>query len=179
MSDPRISTPQGKREVRGTVKGAVYVASPKVVSCPSSPKEIPGITAADAFDAGDCFGTVVELLVPPSGIIYSATFWDLDAEGTQVDLEIFKHSITSIASDAAWAPSDVDIVKFVTEIAFAGFDNHTNNQTSEVNDIGKAYTAPEGKFYIQAVCRSTPTIAAGAMPRFQLQIIPDDPDWEG
>ncbi len=150
----------------------------KVVSCPIHPVEIPGITASDAFDANDCFGTIVELFVPPSGIIYSATFWDLDDEGTQVDLEIFKYNITQIASDAAWAPTDADILHLITELAFVSFDDHINNQTSEVTNIGKGYTAPEGKFYIQAVCRGTPNIAAANMPRFQLQIIPDDPNWK-
>lgn len=150
----------------------------KTVSCPSYPAEIPGITAADALDADDCLGTIITLNVPKSGVIYSATFWDLDDEGTQVDLEIFKHIITQIASDAAWSPSDEDMLHFITELAFFSFSDHINSQTSELTNIGKAYTAPEGKFYIQAVCRGTPTIAAGNMPRIQLQIIPDDPDWQ-
>lgn len=150
----------------------------KVVSCPLYPVEIPGIVAANALDANDAFGTIVTLYVPYSGIIYSATFWDLDDEGTQVDLEIFKHSITQIASDAAWAPTDIDMLSFITELSFAAFDDQINSQTSELTVIGKAYAAPEGKFYIQAVCRGTPTIAAGASPRFQLQIIPDDPEWK-
>ena len=149
----------------------------KVVSCPSVPIQIDGITAADAFDAGDCFGKITEIRVPLSGIIYSATFWDFDDEGSQIDLEIFKASIIQTASDAAWDPTDVDMLKFVTELAFVAFDDHISSRTSELTNIGKAYTAPDGKFWIQAVCRGTPNIAATAIPRFQLQIIPDDPDW--
>lgn len=151
----------------------------KIISCPDNPIDIPGIAAADALDAGDAFGTIFTIKVPKSGIIYSATFWDLDDEGSQVDLEIFKTSFTQIASDAAWTPSDGDMLSFVTELAFVGFDDHINNQTSSLTNIGMAYTAPGGKLYIQAVCRGTPTIAAGSSPRVQLQIISYDPDWVG
>ncbi len=147
------------------------IKTSRIVCCPESPSEIPGITAADAFDAGDCLGTIVTMQVPKSGIIYSATFFDLDDEGSQVDLEIFKAPIAQIASDAAWAPTDAEIIKFVTELAFFSFDDHGSCQTSELLNIGKAYVAPDGKFYVQAVCRGTPTIAAGASPRFQLQIL--------
>lgn len=157
-------------------KGARLYLPSRVVSCPATPAMIPGI-GAGAEDAGDCLGTILQVYVPYSGVLYSATLFDLDDEGSQIDLEIFKHSITQIADNAAWAPSDEDMLKFVTELAFVSFDDHINSQTSELTNIGKAYTAPEGKFYIQAVCRGTPTIAAGASPRIQLQIIPDDPYW--
>ena len=150
---------------------------PKVVSCPSKPIEIPGITAADIFDAGDCFGTIFEIAVPKSGEIRSAIFLDLDDEGSQVDLEIFKDSITQIASDAAWDLPSTELLRFVTELAFVAFDNHITCQSSDLTNIGKAYTAPGGKLYIQAVCRGTPTIAANKSPRVQLQISSDDPDW--
>lgn len=160
------------------LKEVVEGVSPVVVSCPTDPVEILGITAADALDAGDAMGNFVKLRVPKSGIIYSATFWDMDDEGTQVDLEIFKQEITQIASDGAWAPPDVELLRFVTELAFVSFDDHGGARTSELTNIGKAYTAPEGYFWIQAVTRSTPTIAAGNMPKFQLQIIPGDPGWK-
>ncbi len=150
-----------------------------IVSCPDEPVMITGITAADAFDAGDVMGNFTKVKVPKLGIIYSATFWDLDDEGTQVDLELFKHVITQTASDAAWSPTDADMLGFVTEIPFVSFDDHINSQTAEVNNIGKAYTAPEGFLWVQAVCRGTPNIAAGSSPRFQLQIISYDPTWRG
>lgn len=151
----------------------------KFVNCPERPAEIPGITAADAFDANDCMGTVYKLHVPFSGVIYSATFFDLDDEGTQVDLMVFNHEITQIASDAAWAPGDDDILKLQTMLSFVTFSDHGGCRTSELTNIGKAYTAPEGYLWIQAVTRSTPTIAVGNMPHFQIQISPDDPNWIG
>jgi len=149
-----------------------------IISVPEYPIEIPGITPADALDIGDCMGLLIPLTVPKRGIIYSATLWDLDDEGLQIDLEVFKEPIVQIANDAPWSPTDTDMLKFVTEIAFFAFDDHINSQTSEVKNIGKAYTAPDGKFWIQAVARGASNIAAGSSPRFQLHILPLDPDWE-
>ncbi len=171
MTDLRVKTSAGWKEAQGNMEGILYTIG-KVVACPANPMEIPGITAADALDANDCMGTLMKVPVPKAGVIYSATFWDMDDEGTEVDLEIFNNAITEIANDAAWAPTDEDLLSFVTELAFAAFDDHGTARTSELTNIGKAYTAPSGFFWIKAVTRSTPTIAAGNMPRFQLQIIP-------
>ena len=151
---------------------------PKVVTCPLVPIVIPGITVSNAFDAHDCFGTLFIIEVPTSGIILSATYWDLDDEKTQLDLEVFKAPIAQIASDDAWAPTDDDLLKFVTEISFFALDDHINSATSDVTNIGKGYKAPSGKFWIQAVDRSTKNIAAGNIPRVQLQILSDDPNWQ-
>jgi len=145
-----------------------------IVSCPLVPVMIPGITAADALDAGDCMGIQFAVKVPRHGILQSALLLDFDDEGTQIDLELFKQQITQIANDAAWAPSDIDMLQFVTELSFFAFDDHINGQSSELLNIGKAYTAPTGFLWIQAVTRSTPTIAAGASPRIQLHIVSDD-----
>lgn len=161
-------------EILNAIKGKKLS---KIVSCPSEPISIGGI-GTGAEGANDCLGTITVVRVPTSGILYSATLWDLDDEGSQVDLEIFKESITQIADNSAWAPSDADMLKFIIELAFVSFDDHANNQTSEITNIGKAYNAPEGRFFIQAVCRGTPTIASGSAPRFQLHIISYDPDWE-
>ena len=177
-SDTMEAQDKGLYERLEEIGQILRLTTTQMVACPASPVEIAGIVAADIFDAGDCFGTLTIVHVPKRGIIYSATFWDMDDEGSQVDLEVFKNSIAQIASDAAWAPPDADTLNFITELAFAGFDDHTNNQTSEINGINKGYTAPEGKLWIQAVCRGTPTIAVANMPRFQLQIISFDPDFK-
>jgi len=147
-----------------------------IVSCPLAPLTIPGVSAA-AYTAGDCIGTVAKLAVPKRGLIVSATLWDLSDQGGQIDLEIFKNSITEIGDNGVWAPTDQDILSFVIELAFVSFDDHGGNQTSEVNSISKAYTSPEGFFYIQAVDRGAKTIAAVQIPHFQLQILSSDPDF--
>lgn len=151
----------------------------KVVSCPAEPVVIQGITTGGALSAsGDTLGTVTKVAIPKSGVIYSATFYDMDDEGIQTDLEIFKKPIADVVWDAAFAPTDTEMAHFVTELAFFAFDDHGTAQTSELVNIGKAYTAPDGFFYIQAVARGTPNIAANNLPRFQLQILSDDPNYQ-
>ena len=167
-----------QNELLEQIKRLVF-ATKTIVSCPVVPMEIPGITAATELDAGDTLGTVMTLKVPKSGIIYSATFFDLDDDGIQVDLEIFKRKIADVAFDAAYAPSDAEMLHFLTEIAFFSFDDHINSQTSRVKGLNEAYTVPDGLFYIQGVTRGLSNIAANAMPRFQLQILSFDPDYEG
>lgn len=149
----------------------------RVVSCPMMPIMIPGITTGVAYEAGDAMGSVFEVEVPVSGIIYSATFWDLDDEGLQTDFEIFRHPIAATTDNAQWAVTDSDILYFITEFAFFSFDDHATSQTSELKNIGKAYSVAGGKFYIQTVARGVQDIAAGQQPRFQLQILSDDPNW--
>jgi len=166
-----------RNELLEKLVNAVAIPRP-IVSCPSIPVEIGGITLASALGANDAFGNVVVLQVPKYGVIYSATFWDLDYDGLQVDLEVFKRPITQVAWNGAWSVSDTEILDFVTKLAFVSFDSHTLSYTSELTNIGKAYTAPEGKFYIQAVARGASEIAIG-LPKFQLQIISYDPDFIG
>ena len=148
------------------------------VSCPVHPMVIPGIVTGAISAANDSMGGLAIVKVPKFGTILSATFWDLDYEKTQVDLEIFKDRITELGHDAAWDPSGTDMLNFVTELAFFTFDDHISSATSEITNIGKAYTCPKGYFWIQAVARGTPNIAYGSEPRFQLQILSDDPDFK-
>ena len=157
--------------------GAVKVQT-KTVSCPSRPAQIDGIVTGSGYTAGDALGTLTRVKVPKSGVIMSGTWWDFDNEGTQVDLEIFKDKVIQIPDHDTFSPTDFDMLPFVMELSFFAFDDHTNVQTSEVMNIGKAYTCPKGYFYIQAVDRSTQNIAAGSEPRFQLQILSDDPTWK-
>lgn len=177
MSDTRVKTDRGWIDHKGTPDGRGVIAE-MGISCPLNPIEIPGIATADAFDADDCFGTVFRVAVPKAGIIQSATFWDLDDEGTQIDFFIYKNNITATTSDSAFAPTDADQLSFVTVLEFTVFKDAGTSRTSEINNIGKLYTAAGGVFYIQAICRSTPTIAVANLPRFQIQILSLDPSFE-
>ncbi len=159
------------------IETAVKLPQSRAIDCPASPIEIPGIVADNAFDANDCFGTMFIVDVPKSGIIYSATYWDMDDEGSQIDFFLFKATVTDTASDAAFAPTDSDLLNLVTILKFTTFTDSGTGQTAEITNIGKAYNAPAGKFYIKAVTRSTPNIAAGNMPRLQMQILSDDPNF--
>lgn len=148
------------------------------VSCPQTPMVIPGIGTGAAYAAGDCLGTLFEIEVPASGVIYSGTYWDLDDEAILTDFRIFKTKVTSGTDNAAWSPTDTAMLSFITNLSFFNFTDDINSQTSELVNIGKAYTAPQGKLWVQAVTRGAPTIAAANLPRFQIQVLSDDPEWQ-
>jgi hypothetical protein len=177
MNEVRLITNNVARAFRDIILKAQ--SQDKIYSIPELPVEIPGITFGDALDAGDALGTPLPLIVPKRGILYSATFWDMDDDGFQVDLEIFKEPIAAVAWDSAYAPTDAEMMNFVTELNFVAFDDHGAAQTSQIKNIGLAYTAPLGKLWIQAVARGASNIAAGNSPRFQLHIIPFDPAFGG
>jgi len=155
------------QELINAVRG---IGTTTIVSCPSAPEILLGSDSATALEAGDTMGFVTKVRVPKRGIIVSATLWDMDDKDIQTDLEIFKAPIADVAVDAAYSPTDGEMLDFVTEIPFFSFDDHINSRTSEVENIGKAYTAPGGYLFIQGVTRGTPTVTVGSPYRFQLQI---------
>lgn len=152
------------------------IGTTTIVACPVEPAIIQGSISSGAYTANDAMGLITKVKVPKRGVLLSATFCDLDDEGKQVDLEIFNHPITQVASEAAWTLSAANNPNFIDEINFVAFDDHDATQTSKVRNIGTAYVAPEGYFYIQAVNKGTPTI--GVEPRFQLQIQSFDPEFK-
>lgn len=160
------------------LKAILALRQSKVVSCPKYPMIIKESDTGTTLEDGDTLGLVFELAVPKSGIIYSATFFDFDAEGEGVDLEIFKTRIVDVATDENFAPTIAEGLTHLTELSFVSFDDHGLYQTSELTNIGKAYSVPGGIFYIQAVVRAGYTVAAGSPARIQLQILSDDPDWQ-
>jgi len=160
-----------------TISNSVKVQT-KTVSCPESPKIIEGVGAAAEYADGDVMGKLMELKVPKSGVIYSSTLWDLDDEGKQIDLMLFKGSISHAADNAAYAPTDADTLKMFCNISHFSFTDLGNSRISEVMNIGKAYYAPRGKIYVLARARGTHNIATDQEPRFQIDILADNPEWE-
>lgn len=155
--------------LKDVVVALLGIKTTEIVSCPIVPVQVPGVVAA-AYTANDCVGTVLKLAVPKRGIIVSASFWDLSDLNVQYDLEIFNRSITVAGDNAAWSPSDDDMLKWIDEIPFFTNEDQINSRSYSVRNWGKAYTAPEGFFYIQVLDRSAGTIVAANLPKLQLQI---------
>ena len=134
----------------------------------------PNIATGAAYAANDAIGGMQEIDVPVSGVIQSANYWDRDDEGLQVDIAICSERFaTSIADNAAFSLLDEDTLKVIHVISFSSFTDFINGQMSSVVSIGKAYYAPSGKLYIQAIARGALNIAAGSEPMFQLNILAD------
>jgi len=151
------------------------IGTTKIVACPSVPIAISGI-GAGAEGALDAMGLMTILNVPKRGVLVSAMYFDLDLEQTQVNLYLFNRQVTQVADNAPWTLSVADAPYLITKLAFVPFDNHTVVATSDLTNIGKAYSAPAGKLWIQAQCVSICTIAVA--PKIQLQIQSFDPDFK-
>lgn len=136
---------------------------------------VPGVGVAAAYTANDALGVKFSINVPISGIIYTATYYDLDDEGTAMDLVLFREDFTETADNAAMSVSDLDIRKLVGVINFpaASFRNFAANQVCQVTNAGLAYVAPLGLLYCQFMTESTPTIAVDNIPMIALTILPD------
>ena len=145
---------------------------------------IPGIATGAAYSgsvaAPDAVGSLGSLIVPVSGILQSATYYDKDDEGTQLDIVLFSAAFTVQNDNDAFTIADADLPNKIYELKFTVFNDNVNNQDSSIENIGKAYTvtplAPGSKLgtmYFQAKTSTAPNIAAGSVPVFKLQILPD------
>jgi hypothetical protein len=162
-----------------SVENAVKdIQTTKVVACPLVPALIAGSDTATALESGDTLGLVFPLSVPKSGVIISATLYDFDDKGITTDLMIYSARIADQATDAAYAPTDIEGLNFITCLTFAVPIDHGNFQTFELTNIGKAYSIPQGIFFCQAVTRGTPTVTAGSPYRVKLQIQSFDPSFK-
>ena len=131
---------------------------------------VPGIAAADAFDANDAVGTPFVIPVPVRGIIEAAKLIDPDDDTLALTVHLFSRPFIAAASDAAFTISADDAIYWITSITF----------DTPIVDIGSAkvsekagatyYEAPKGYLWGQCSTTGTPTIAAEKMPILQLGI---------
>ena len=136
------------------------------------PFEIPGITAADALDANDAFGAIFTFEVPKRGTIVEALFYDLDDEGINKELWIFRANPlqTLATSDAAFALTDFQLLRAWRVITFSTWKDAANGQLGQTTDTPLWYTAPEGRLWFQFKTTGADNIAAGSMPQLSMLI---------
>ena len=141
---------------------------------------VPGIVTGAAYADGDAIGTTIvfpNVLRPEtlSGVLYSAHYNDLDDEGLQVDLVIFKGPPTYTPADnGAYAPTDADIRNRIAVISFAAFYNWSNNQSSDVANIGIGFANAAGPhLYGHLIARGALNIAAANLPQVRLVVLAD------
>lgn len=134
----------------------------------------PGIGPAAAYADLDALGTLFPIMVPVSGIIQTALYYDLDDEGLQVDLWLFDAPVATQTDNAALTLADPDLVKTVGRIQFTSFADAANGQVAIATNLGLAYVAPQRRLYGQVQARGALNIAAGSEPRFTLIILADE-----
>ncbi len=124
---------------------------------------VPGIGAAVAYATGDAFGTRFSFAVRKEGTIQTVVFIDKDDEGINKELVLFRREFTATADNAAFAPSDGDLMYCVGVVSITTWFNFGSNQIG-IATPGLFYVAPDEILYCQIVTRGADDIAAGSIP---------------
>ena len=159
-------------EVRNIVGEVVCVGKTRDVLF-----KIPGIVTGAAYAAGDAVGIQFGFDVGcPSGVIHTALLFDLDDEGIELYLHLYKRPIVGTADNAAYAPSDAEELSKVGTLDFTTFINSGNNQSSQISSAGIAFVCDQsyaGNLFAQAATNGAPNIAAGNDYWIRLTILAD------
>jgi hypothetical protein len=129
--------------------------------------EVTPVIDDDAYSAGDVVGGLIELDVASAGgggVIRRVMLIDDDSEGAALTLYFFDAEPTTIADDAAYAPTVADLKKQIGIVEIATGDYVTQNGNDIVikdgDDLNIDYESIDGKLYAYIVCTATPTYTA-------------------
>ncbi len=146
---------------------AIEAQRNKVFSTPY--ENIPGIGTGSVYATGEAFGTKFSFSVPKKGVIQTAMMLDLDDEGIETELWLFRGDFAATTDNDAFAVTDEDLIKLEVVIGITNFANANVNQVGVNNNLGLPYEAPLGRLFCQCVTRGTPNIAAANIPRMALR----------
>lgn len=118
-------------------------------------------SAADAIGGGIAF----ERLVPGDGgscIIETVTVIDQADQGANLDIFLFDDQITFTADNAAFDPSDADMLKCIGVITVDTWNAADKSTIGTEKSVGLAVQVAPGKqaLWAQLVTRGTPTYVA-------------------
>lgn len=130
----------------------------------------------DAYTDGDVVGGLLDFGTQAGtlsgGVLSSVVMTDDDNEGAALDLWLFDGEPSTIADDAAFAPTAADLKKLITKVAIASGDYATENSLKWVNkeDINVPVSSKHMWGYL--VCNgSTPTYASGKTLYIRLLLV--------
>lgn len=105
----------------------------------------------DAYTAGDVMGGLLQFdvsgFVINGGIINQAVLIDEDSIGLGLKLYLFEAQPTTIADDAAFAPTIDDVNKMVAVIAFPSFTTINSMDYSIIEDINNIFVTTGAVLY--------------------------------
>lgn len=115
----------------------------------------------DAYTAGDVVGGLLEFDVVESGgggVVGQIEIADDHDQKEPYKLYLFNAAPTTIADDAAFAPTIADLKKLIgiVEIAAADYSTINSNAWAQVRDINIWYSAQTGTLYGYLVADETP-----------------------
>lgn len=140
----------------------------------TAPMQIPGIGTGAAYASLDAMGTIFALTgLPPSGIIQSARWYDLDDEGIAKEIWCFNGTIAGTADNAAFAPTDAELLSLECVITIANFKDASTSQMGVEDGLGISYVCPTGTFWCQVKTLGADNIAAANIPMISIRVLPD------
>lgn len=123
----------------------------------------PTITAG-AYAASDVVGGLMTFDVAHSsiggGILNAALLVDDGNVGAALTLYLFDNVPTTIADNAAFAPTAADLALLVCSVSFSSYTTLNSNQYALTEDINTVFATPRGILYGYLVCTATPTYAS-------------------
>jgi hypothetical protein len=136
----------------------------------------PAVTAG-AYSANDAVGALMTFTnaVRASGgraKIHTINFTDLGVTANVLNLWLFSDSIAAIADNAAWDPSDAELLTCVgvIQIAAADYLVATDNQAATKVNVGFVYNCTGTSLYGQFECVGTPTYASTSDIKIRMQV---------
>ena len=110
------------------------------------------------YASGDALGVKASFpSVPKRGVIMAVQVIDRDSEDVNLDLVLFNVDIAGTAVNAAFAPSDAELLDLVGSILVDTWKTFSTNSHGIVDNVGLPYWAKDGSLYFQCVTRGTPT----------------------
>lgn len=121
----------------------------------------------DAYSANDVIGGLIKLdFSSPGGggVIRRLMLIDDDNEGAVLTIYIFDQAPSTIADDAAFAPTVADLKKKIGTVSVVAADYETLNSnkmvTKDGDDLNIDFETLSGNLWFYIVCTATPTYAA-------------------
>ncbi len=134
-------------------------------------KTIPGMHTGSAYASGDALGTKFEIIVPTVGVIVAAYLTDMDKEELAVDFLAFNDDFVGGTDDSAFDLSDADRHRIAVPLTISSYMSFNDNSLGYWTGA-RAYLAPEGKLYIQAITRGAQNLTA--LTDYALSLVIED-----
>lgn len=136
-----------------------------------APFVVPGIGAAAAYANGDQMGSAFQFIAPRQGIIREVKFLDLDNEGIDKELWLFRASPTLAADNAAFTVAVADISNVLGVFVFSTWRAGSNAQIGFTLNTPLSYDlGPGASIYGAVKTLGADNIAATALPRLSFII---------
>lgn len=114
----------------------------------------------DAYTTGDVVGGLLTFdlsgITVNGGLINQAHFVDEDATGVTWTLYLSDELPTTIADDAAYAPTIADVNKYCAVVGFGSLSTVNSIEYQTVEDINNVFSTSTKELYGYLVCTGAP-----------------------